>query len=202
MAMKADQYSGYDSVKVKARAGYLCEFCGSSQMVQAHAPNGDHSDWREGICLCAGCHANQHPGMPRNLFFTEMQQPYWPNVSARALATEFGCHNRTIIRAAKKLRIASGVDLSEVDKQRLRELVIGKGRGVVEIPCEGRDANYPFTLAEAAKILNVHVNTAYHLVRTGELKASRIMFMWRVLPGNLKLYAQKTGRKVDRKSVV
>lgn len=36
--MKPNQYSRHDSVKVKARANYLCELCGSDQMVQAHLP--------------------------------------------------------------------------------------------------------------------------------------------------------------------
>jgi len=123
VTMKADQYSRHESIKVKARANYLCEFCGSDQMVQAHAPDGNHSDWRKGICLCAGHHADQHPNIPRNLFFTKMQQPYWPNVSARAIATELGCHNRTVIRAAKKLEIAISTPISDNDRGRLKELI-------------------------------------------------------------------------------
>ena len=122
--MRADQYSPQDAVKVKARANYQCEFCGSDQMVQAHAPNGDHSDWRGGVCLCAQHHWEQHPDVPRSLFFTEMQQPYWPNVTARALAVEFNHHSRTIIRAAKKLGIPRSAPLSPLDKKRIRLLVV------------------------------------------------------------------------------
>jgi len=199
MTMKADQYSKHESVKVKARANYLCEFCGSGQMVQAHAPDGDHSDWRKGVCLCAECHADQHPDMPRSLFFTEVLQPYWPNVSARALALEFGCHNRTVIRAAKKLQIASGASLSEADKQRLWESVRGKGKGVIEIPSEGRDASYLFTLAEVAKILKVHINTAYSLVESGELRACKVAHMWRVASEDLRHFARNGRRERKRR---
>ena len=116
---------------MKARAGYRCEICGSDQMVQAHGPSGDHSDWRNGRCLCAGCHADQHPDIPRSLFFTRTHQPCWPNVSARALAVEFGCHNRTVIRAARRLNVPTGEDMSGEDRRRLREAIKG-----VEAPDE------------------------------------------------------------------
>ena len=120
------QYSWCDSIRVKARAGYQCELCGSDQMVQAHGPGGDHSDWRKGICLCAEHHADQHPNTPRSLFFTKTHQPYWPNVSAQALAVEFGCHSRTIIRAARRLSVPVGEDLSSDDRQRLRGAIAAK----------------------------------------------------------------------------
>lgn len=121
--MKADQYSKFDSIKVKARANYQCKLCGANDRVQAHAPNGDHSDWRKGICLCADCHSKQHPDVPRNLFFTETQQPYWPNISARALGLEFNCHNRTVIRAAKALGIPHGKPLSDKNKSQLSKRI-------------------------------------------------------------------------------
>jgi len=119
-------YSLQDSTRVKARAGYQCEVCGSDHMVQAHAPDGDHSDWRKGVCLCAGHHADRHPGIPRALFFTKAHQPYWPNISARALADEFGCHNRTVIRAARRLSVPVGEDLSSGDRQRLRGAIAAR----------------------------------------------------------------------------
>jgi len=125
--MRADQYSLRESVKVKARANYLCELCGSDQKVQAHAPDGNHSDWRDGVCLCAQHHWEQHLDMPRSLFFTGAQQPYWPNVTAKALAIEFNRHSRTIIRAARKLGIPSGTLLSPPDKERIRLLVVRPG---------------------------------------------------------------------------
>ena len=125
--MRADQYSPQDAVKVKARANYQCELCGSDQMVQAHAPNGDHSDWRDGVCLCAQHHWEQHPTVPQRLFFLESQQPYWPNVTARALAVELNRHSRTIIRAARKLGIPRGAPLSPPDKERIRLLIAHPG---------------------------------------------------------------------------
>lgn len=122
--MRVDQYSMADSVRVKARANYQCELCGSDQMVQAHAPGGDHSDWRDGVCLCAQHHSEQHPDVPRSLFFLESHQPYWPNVTAKALGREFDCHSRTVIRAAKLLGISSGFFLSAEDKERLRMRIL------------------------------------------------------------------------------
>jgi len=121
--MKADQYSRYNSVKVKARASYLCQMCGSDYMVQAHAPNGDHSDWRKGVALCAECHSKEHPGVPRTLFFTKNHQPYWYNVSANSLAREFGCHTRTVIRWSKRLGISGMSEISEEGKQLLRQSI-------------------------------------------------------------------------------
>jgi len=122
--MRADQYSLQDSVKVKARANYLCELCGSDQKVQAHAPGGDHSDWRDGVCLCAQHHWEQHLTVPRRLFFLESHQPYWPNVTAKALGREFSRHSRTIIRAARKLGIPGGTPLFPLDRERIRSLVV------------------------------------------------------------------------------
>lgn len=93
-------------------------------MIQAHAPNRDHSDWRKGIALCGECHADQHPNLPRSLFLNKGRQPYWPNISARALAKEIGCHNRTVIRIAKKLEIPSGIPLSTESHKTIAEKVI------------------------------------------------------------------------------
>lgn len=121
--MKADQYSKFGAIKVKARANYQCQACGSDNMVQAHAPGGNHSDWRTGVCLCAHCHSQEHPTVPRNLFFTAKQQPYWTNISARAIAEELKCHNRTVIRAARDLGIAQGTSLSARNKERLTKRI-------------------------------------------------------------------------------
>jgi len=121
--MKVDQYSRAGSTRVKARANYQCELCGSSQKVQAHAPDGDHSDWRKGICLCGECHSRKHPNLPRALFLTKGKQPYWHNTTASELGREFNCHNRTVIRAAKALGIPSDCPLSAKDKDRLRKRV-------------------------------------------------------------------------------
>lgn len=118
--MKADQYSRIDSIKIKARADYKCQRCGSDELIQAHAPNGDHIDWRKGIAFCGSCHADEHPDVPRSLFLSKVHQPYWHNISARALAIEFNCSARTIIRHAKHLGIASNCDLTDTDKKRIK----------------------------------------------------------------------------------
>lgn len=121
--MKADQYSMIDSVKVKARADYKCQKCGSDEIIQAHAPNRDHTDWRKGIALCGNCHANEHPNVPRSLFLLKVYQPYWHNISARALATECSCHSRTVIRWSKRLGIASNCILSSSDKELIKSSI-------------------------------------------------------------------------------
>lgn len=122
--MRTDQYSVIDSIKVKARADYKCRCCGSDEAIQAHAPGGDHTDWRKGIALCGNCHADEHPDVPRSLFLSKVHQPYWHNVSARALATECNRHTRTIIRCAKRLGIASNCDLSDTDKEHIKSSLL------------------------------------------------------------------------------
>lgn len=118
-----NQYSRPDSIRVKARSNYQCEVCGDTFVVQAHAPNGDHSDWHKGFSLCGNCHANQHPNVPRNIFLSRTNQPYWPNISARALARQFNCHSRTIIRRVKRLQIPTRQTLTIADISRLRSQI-------------------------------------------------------------------------------
>lgn len=118
--MKQDQFSRWNSTKVKARAGYTCQKCGSMENIQAHDPSRTHSDWRSGVALCGDCHSKEHPDIARGLFTISGHQPYWPNISARSLAQELSCHNRTIIRWAAKLRIPFGQPLSPENKERLR----------------------------------------------------------------------------------
>ena len=181
--MKADQYSRYDSVKVKARADYRCEICGSDQAVQAHAPDGDHSDWRDGVCLCAGCHAGQHPNVPQSLFFTSAHQPFWPNVSARALAREFGCHSRTLVRLAKRLDVPSGVALSDNDRERIRKAILSKGQSENKkrvLRLETPLAHDVSTIQEVATALHVSDESVYRACRSGQLKAARIGWQWRI----------------------
>lgn len=122
--MRADQYSRIDSIKVKARADYKCQICGSDDLIQAHAPNADHTDWRKGVALCGEHHADKHPDVPRSLFLSRQQQPYWHNISARALALECHCHSRTIIRRAKLLGIAFNCVLSDGDKEHIKTSIL------------------------------------------------------------------------------
>lgn len=101
-------------VKIKANSKYICQQCGGTENIQAHHEiPGDDSSL---ICLCAECHSQRHPNMPKALFFNKRLQPYWHNKSASALAREWGIHPQTIIRAAKKLGIQSG-ELSSWDEQ-------------------------------------------------------------------------------------
>ena len=157
--MSNDGYSRIDSVKVKAKADYKCQRCGSSETIQAHGPNGDHTDWRKGIALCGDCHADEHPNVPRSLFLSKNHQPYWHNISARTLALEFKRHTRTIIRAAKRLGIASKCNLSEADKSRIK------------IAVSSPRPKKPKTLGEIRTTIALNRNTVARLVdlrRDGE----------------------------------
>lgn len=107
------------SAQVKARAGHRCQTCESTEQLQAHAPAGDHSDPKKGISLCASHHAEQHPDVPRALFFNKRNEPYWLNATAEEIAAPVGCCSRTIIRAARRLGIPSGVSLSEEDRNKI-----------------------------------------------------------------------------------
>lgn len=91
---------------VKANAHYQCQECGSTEYIQAHhqIPDDDSSL----IVLCGECHSSKHPNVPKALFFTKLQQPYWDNISASSLAKSWGTCSRTIIRTARRLEIEQG----------------------------------------------------------------------------------------------
>jgi len=105
------------AIKVKVKANYTCSECGSKELIQGHhtIPGDDSSI----IPLCAECHSNKHPELPKALFFSKTQQPYWYNKSAASLAKELGVHSRTVIRASRRLGILKG-DLSSVDEARIK----------------------------------------------------------------------------------
>lgn len=114
-----NQFSRWNSVKVKARYNYTCAKCGSMNNIQAHDPTETHQNWEDGIALCGKCHSKEHPNVPQQLFLASAHQPMWPNISARTLAKELQCHSRTIIRRARKLNIPFGIPLNEENKLRL-----------------------------------------------------------------------------------
>jgi len=94
------------AVKVKANAHYQCQECGSTELIQAHheIPGDDNSL----IALCAECHSKKHPDVPKALFFSTNNQPYWHNKAAASIAKELGIHPRTVIRTARDLGIVPG----------------------------------------------------------------------------------------------
>jgi len=98
-------------VRAKANAGYRCQECGSTELIQAHHEiPGDDSSL---IVLCAECHSKRHPNVPKTLFFSTNNQPYWQNKSASSLAKDLGVHSRTVIRVAKRIGIPPGNLTSE-----------------------------------------------------------------------------------------
>lgn len=119
------EYNRTFSTKVKTRDNYICQKCGNAEKVQAHAPNGDHSDWTKGISLCAKCHSEEHPDIPRELFFRSEPQPhYWSNIKARTLAETLNCPKWSVIGAAKELHISPEKPLSNRDKKRIALAVL------------------------------------------------------------------------------
>ena len=116
--------------KVKQRDNYTCQECGSTELIQAHDPTGEHTDIERGISLCASCHANKHPDVPRGLFFSKSHHPRWQNMSAAAVARKVGCHRRTVIRTAKRLGLLTSDSLS-VDELKALVNSISPRRGRV-----------------------------------------------------------------------
>ena len=74
------------AIRVKSNANYICQECGSTELIQAHhqVPGDDSSL----VVLCAECHSQKHPNLPKALFFSNNHQPYWHNKSASSLADE------------------------------------------------------------------------------------------------------------------
>lgn len=127
------------NLRAKANARYTCQECEASEFIQAHhqMPNDDNSI----IVLCAACHSNHHPTVPRALFFSKSHQPYWYNKSAASLARDLGRNSRTIIRWAKQLNIGAGelakcqeMQLVHLLRKRKKEPIPpGKTRRIIEI---------------------------------------------------------------------
>ena len=118
------------AIGVKANAYFTCRECGSTELIQAHheIPGDDDSL----VSLCAECHSRKHPDVPKALFFSNIQQPYWHNKSASSLAKELGAHPRTIIRAAKRLGILPG-ELSPWDEELIRSNIKPIGRRIIRM---------------------------------------------------------------------
>lgn len=88
----------------------VCQGCGSTEMLQAHhvehRAKGGEDDPANGICLCAGCHADEHPDLPHNLFFIKAFGPFNPDGwTATYVAGLLNCHPRSIVRHARALGI-------------------------------------------------------------------------------------------------
>lgn len=148
MARLQLEYNRTFSNKVKSRANYTCQECGSAELVQAHAPNGDHSDWTKGIALCALCHAEEHPGTPKELFLAERSNSLWPNITAASLARELQCPKGSVIRVAVDLGINFEKPLSDRNKKRI-------AIGVIPRP-------------KVKKILNQCTDCgSYHVIKAG-----------------------------------
>lgn len=109
------------AIGIKANARYTCQECGSTELIQAHhqIPGDDNTL----IALCAECHSQKHPDMPKALFFSINHQPYWHNKSASSLAKEIGAHPRSIIRVARRLGIPKG-ELMPWDEELIRSNIV------------------------------------------------------------------------------
>jgi len=180
------------AIKVKANAHYQCQECGSTELIQAHhqIPGDDNRL----IVLCAECHSRKHPDVPRALFFSTSNQPYWQNKSASTLAKELGVHSRTVIRAAKRLEILPG-ELSPWDEELIRnnipKLVRILTRKCPRCGCEwqGRKTKVGKTICpqcERNKLLQEYARTHsdLSLKEIGEIFNISESRVWRVLHGN------------------
>ena len=185
-----NQYSKWHSVKVKARFNYQCAKCGSTENIQAHDPTGTHHNWRDGIALCGHCHSLEHPNVPATLFESSSHQPYWSNISASTLAKEFKCHNRTIIRVARRLGIPPKQPLSEEQKALLKDNIIGKELLTMPI-----DSQPSMTVREVADYLHLSEYTITEYLRSGQLKGFKIHtggpHRWRVKRQDLLYFINK-----------
>jgi hypothetical protein len=95
-----------------------CAICGSTEHIQHHhiVPKNDDTI----VCICAKCHSECHPDVPKGLFFHKFQGRHWDNISASAIARMFGVHPSTVIRNAKKLNLLGGV-LSNESMQLIKD---------------------------------------------------------------------------------
>lgn len=161
------------TIKAKANAHYQCQRCGSTEYIQAHHQiRGDDSSL---LVLCAECHSEEHPDVPKALFFTTPHQPYWHNISASTIAKECGVCSRTIIRRARVLQIPRGylndsllMQLQDAMKVKLIKLKLKyKGRG-----CE--QGAIMLKLTEAAKELAVSYWTIRRWIKEGKLRGIRL----------------------------
>jgi len=106
-----------------------CQECGRIENLQAHhiipISEDGPDDPANGIALCASCHADRHPDVPRNLFLNGASGISPPAPwNATSLAAELGRCKRTITRAAKALEIPKlGAQWAfyEEDKQAIKD---------------------------------------------------------------------------------
>ena len=127
---KKAEMQNLTAIRIKANAHYTCQECPSTELIQAHheTPGDDSTQ----IPLCAECHSKKHPDVPKALFFSTNNQPYWHNKSASSLARELGAHPRTIIRAAKRLGVLPR-ELSQWDEELIRNNVKPTGRRIIHM---------------------------------------------------------------------
>ncbi len=132
-------YTWLERAWIKARYKYSCVKCGATEHIQAHAPNGDHTDWRNGIVLCVNCHADEHPDVPRRFITSFKPQSRWPNISVAGLARQLNCCRGTIVKKAKHLNIPINRPISDEDIRRIRLSCRGlnvKNSGISEELCD------------------------------------------------------------------
>jgi hypothetical protein len=130
---KSNKHLRMPNIKAKANANFICQHCGSTEMIQAHHQTpGDDSTL---IALCAVCHHKQHPDMALGLFTNKMMRPYWENKSMGSLAKEVGVCARTIARRAQRNDIPAGT-LKPLDELLLKQPHNYSTEPVAPICCE------------------------------------------------------------------
>ena len=162
------------AIRAKANQHYTCQECGATELIQAHHQvRGDDSSL---ISLCAECHSQKHPNVPKALFFNTDNQPYWYNKSAASLAKSWGLCSRTIIRAAKRLTVPKGI-LSEDDEDRIKRAVLGR-KPLTERNKKKKRSNELLTVPNAAKMLGKPKMTLYRWLDSKRLIGVEVGGIW------------------------
>lgn len=91
--------------KVKANAHYICQECGSTELIQAHHEIPSDDDTL--IALCAECHSRRHPNVPKGLFITAKPTKSKPKYSRnRNLLRLYRDNNYTLRSLARMFHIS------------------------------------------------------------------------------------------------
>ena len=183
-----DSKSFHDAVVSRDKA---CQHCGGSELLQAHhivpcADNGE-DDPANGICLCAGCHADEHPDVPRNFFFIKAWGPYNPGGwSATYVAGLLNCHPRTIVRRARTAGIKREGQYWAFTEDDLAELAyLERATGKEKFKTWDELPKY-LGADQVSDFLQLHVNTVKGWCRSGKLQAKKIGKSWRIPKNSLR----------------
>ena len=107
----------------------VCQNCGSTELLQAHhikhRADGGSDDLSNGITLCASCHADEHPNVPRKLFF--VKKAFGPTIQPRCF--KLTPEARVLLT---RLSMRSGISRAAVLELLIREKAMQAGIEVTQ----------------------------------------------------------------------